>query len=176
MKILHNTINKINYHKFNVHLYIIIGVVVFILPTVLLFWAASKQLEFIIFPLLLLILFGYFYFRICKAFIHIIIGKPMIEFTAEKYIDNLNGVSIYWTDINRVSLQDGKAPFVVFDLKDNKRFYSDINLFKKLFYKFERNDPNSFQTNIRYAKGKNADVFIEILNKFKKFHNKNVTS
>lgn len=91
----------------------------------------------------------------------------MIEFTNEKCIDNLNGFSIYWTDINRISLQNGKAPFVVFDLKNNEWFYNDINLFKKLFYKFERNDLNSIQTNIRYANGKNSDIFIEIENRFK---------
>ncbi|MBF4518401.1 hypothetical protein IRZ71_18755 [Flavobacterium sp. ANB] len=92
----------------------------------------------------------------------------MIEFTNEKYIDNLNGFCIYWTDINRISLHNGKAPFVVFDLKDNERFYSDINLFKKLFYKFERNDMNSIQTNILYAHGRNANIFTEIQNNFKK--------
>ncbi|TPG31352.1 hypothetical protein [Flavobacterium pectinovorum] len=96
----------------------------------------------------------------------------MIELTNEKYIDNLNGFSIYWTDINRISLQDGKAPFVVFDLKDSKRFYNDINLFKKLFYKFERNDMNSIQTNIRFPHGKNADIFTEIQNNFKKSQKK----
>lgn len=160
--------NKIVYAKFNVISYFIIGIIIFILPTSLLFWVASQQqLILIIFPLLLIVLNGYFYFRICKAFIHIIIGKPMIEFTNEKCIDNLNGVSIYWTDINRISLKNGKAPFVVFDLKNNERFYNDINLFKKLFYKFERNDLNSIQTNIRYANGKNSDIFIEIENRFK---------
>lgn len=91
----------------------------------------------------------------------------MIEFTNEKYVDNLNGFSLRWSDINRVSLQNGKAPFVVFNLKDNKHLYSDMNLFKKLFYKLERNDLNSIQTNIRYAHGKNSAIFREIENIFK---------
>lgn len=161
--------NKIIYDKLNVLSYFVVGIIFFILPTGLLFWVASKQqLKLIIFPLILIVINGYFYFRICKAFIHIIIGKPMIEFTNEKYIDNLNGFSIYWTDINRITLPNGKAPFVVFDLKDNERFYRDINLFKKLFYKFERNDMNSIQTNIRYADGINSDIFKEVLDKFKK--------
>lgn len=161
--------NKIIYDKLNVLSYFVVGIIFFILPTGLLFWVASKQqLKLIIFPLILIVINGYFYFRICKAFIHIIIGKPMIEFTNEKYIDNLNGFSIYWTDIDRISLQNGKAPFVVFDLKDNERFYRDINLFKKLFYKFERNDMNSIQTNIRYAHGINSVIFTEVHDKFKK--------
>lgn len=167
MQISQNTTNTIIYDKVNVFSYFLFGIPFFVLPIVLLLWATLKNFTIIIFPLMLLIIGGYFYFRICKAFIHIIIGKPMIEFTNEKYVDNLNGFSLRWSDINRVSLQNGKAPFVVFNLKDNKHLYSDMNLFKKLFYKFERNDLNSIQTNIRYAHGKNSAIFREIENRFK---------
>jgi hypothetical protein len=160
--------HKINYNKFNVILYFIGGIIFYVSPMVLLFLNATKFLSFIP-PLILILIGGYFYFRIIKAFFHIIINKPMIEFTNEEYIDNFNGVNVKWKDIKLVSFEENKSSFVVFYLEQNSLFYNQItNPLKLLFYKFEAYSGKSFRTNIRFAKGKNFEIYYEIENAYKK--------
>jgi hypothetical protein len=160
--------SKINYNKFNVTLYFIGGILFYVSPIVLLLLNATKFLNFIS-PLILILIGGYLYFRISKAFLHIIINKPMIEFSNEEYIDNFNGVNVKWKDIKLLSFEDGKAPFVVFYLNQNSLFYNQItNPFKLLFYKFEAYSGKSFRTNIRFAEGKNSEIYKEIEKKYQK--------
>ncbi|SEO01648.1 hypothetical protein SAMN05444671_2764 [Flavobacterium sp. CF108] len=114
---------KIFYHKLNVFLYFILCLVFFILPLTLII-RKSSEIKLLVYPIILITICGYYYYRIFKAFIHIVIGKPIIEFTSEKYIDNLNGVSIKWKDVQRISLENRKAPFIIFTLKNDSQFYN----------------------------------------------------
>ncbi|MBF4465004.1 hypothetical protein [Flavobacterium sp. LC2016-12] len=140
--------HRINYNKFNVILYFTGGILFYVAPTVLLFLNATKSLSFIP-PIILILIGGYFYFRITKAFLHIIINKPMIVFTKEEYIDNFNGVNVKWKDIKLLSFEENKSPFVVFYLDQNSLFYNQItNPLILLFYKFEAYSGKSFRTNI----------------------------
>ena len=158
--------HKINYSKINVMLYFFGGILFYVSPIILLLQNVTKFLSFIL-PLMLLLIGGYFYFRITKAFLNMIVNKPMIEFTNEEFIDNLNGVKVRWKDIKLLSFEDGKAPFVIFDLNQNSLFYSQItNPLKLLFYKFEAYYGRSFRTNIRFAEGRNADIYKEIERKY----------
>jgi hypothetical protein len=160
--------NSIAYNKLNVILYFLLGIIFYFSIIVLLLLKATKLVHFI-FPLILIFIGGYFYYRIDKAVIHIIIKKPMIEFTNEEYIDHFNGVNVKWKDIKLLSFVDGKAPFVVFDLNQNSLFFNQIkNPFKRLFYKFEAFSGKSFRTNIRYAKGKNSEIYEDIEKEYKK--------
>lgn len=160
--------NKINYNKLIVTLYFTGGILFYVSPIVLLLLNATKFLNFI-FPLILILIGGYLFFRISKAFLHLIINKPMIEFTNEEYIDNFNGVNVKWKDIKLLSFEDGKAPFVVFYLNQNSLFYNQItNPFKLLFYKFEAYSGKSFRTNIRFAEGKNSEIYKEIEKEYQK--------
>jgi len=160
--------NNIAYNKLNVILYFSLGIVFYFSIIVLMLLTATKLIHFI-FPLILILIGGYFYYRISKAVLHIIVRKPMIEFTNEEYIDNFNGVKVNWKDIQLLSFENGKAPFVVFDLKQNSLFYNQItNPLKRLFYKFEAYSGKSFRTNIRFAEGKNSEIYEEI----KKVYNK----
>lgn len=158
--------NNIPYHKRNVILYFIFGMLFFVLP-ILLMIIKTTNFVFLIFPIILLILGGYFYYRICKAVFHIIINKSMIEFTSDEYIDNLNGVSLRWKNIKMISLEEGKAPFVLFSLLDKSLFYDSMkNPLKKIFYKIEIFTGKAFKTNILFAKGKNSDILNEIYKKY----------
>ncbi len=160
--------DNIAYNKLNVILYFLLGIIFYVSIIVLILLKATKLVHFI-FPLILILIGGYFYFRIIKAILHIIIKKPMIEFTKEEYIDHFNGVNVKWKDIKLLSFEDGKAPFVVFYLNQNSLFFNQItNPFKRLFYKFEAFSGKSFQTNIRFAKGKNSEIFKEIEKEYKK--------
>ncbi|MGL2966110.1 hypothetical protein [Flavobacterium sp. XGLA_31] len=160
--------NNIAYHKLNVILYFLLGIVFYFSIIVLMLLKATKIVHFI-FPLILIFIGGYFYYRIVKAIFHIIIKKPMIELTSEEYIDNFNGVNVKWKDIKLLLFEDGKAPFVVFYLSQNSLFYNQIkNPFKRLFYKLEAFSGKSLQTNIRFAKGKNSEIYKEIEREYKK--------
>ena len=160
--------NKINYNKLNVVLYFTGGVLFYVSPIILLLLNSTKVINYIP-PLLLILIGGYFYFRIAKALFHIIINKPMIEFTNEEYIDNFNCVNVKWKDIKLITFEDTKAPFVVFYLNQNSLFYNQItNPLKLLFYKFESFSGKSFRTNIRFAEGKNSEIYKEIEKEYQK--------
>ena len=161
--------HKINYNKLNVLLYFTGGILFYVLPIVLLLLNATKFLNFIP-PLILILIGGYFYFRIVKALFHIIISKPMIEFTNKEYIDNFNCVNVKWNDIKLLTFEDSKAPFVVFYLNQNSLFYNQItNPLKLLFYKFEAYSGKSFRTNIRFAEGKKPEIYKEIKKEYQKW-------
>ena len=153
---------SIFYDKFNVITYFLLGIVVFVLPVVSILTGISKNI-LLIFPIVLLLtLGGYFYFRICKAIYHIIANKPMIEFNHDGFIDNLNGVEIKWRNVTVISFEEIKSPFAVFYLKDKSLFYNQLNLLKRLFYKFEGNWNGSFRINLRFTKGKSKEIFYQI--------------
>lgn len=157
---------KISYHKLNVILYTILGLFSFVLPISALLY--FLEIKLLILPIILVIIGGYFYFRIFKSVIHIIINKPVIESNSERYIDNLNGFSIKWNEVQRISLENRKASFIVFHLKNDSEFYSKLNRFKRAFYKFEAYNTNSVSTNLTFVKGKNEDILTEI----QSFYNK----
>jgi len=160
--------NNIAYNKLNIILYFSFGILFYVLPIILLLLKATKIVH-LIFPLIIMSIGGYLYYRILKAILHIIIKKPMLEFTNEEYIDNFNNVNVKWKDIQLLSFEDGKAPFIVFDLKKNSLFYDQItNPLKRLFYRVEAYPGKSFRTNIRFAKGKKSEIYKEIKKQFKK--------
>lgn len=158
-------LQSIPYSIPNVTVYFLLTLFLIVFPAIWL-WIRMSELKQIVFPLMLLTISGYFTFRIIKAFFHMLIKRPMIELSAEEYIDNLNGIRIKWCDVKYLQFIEGKAPFVQFTLKETTTFYKRLNGYKRLFYKFENSNTNSFQTNIRFAKGNNTDIFDQIQKAF----------
>ena len=90
----------------------------------------------------------------------------MIEITEREYIDNLNGIILKWDDVESLTM---RSSFIEFYLKADNSFYKNLkNPIKRWFYRIDSRGKNTFHTNIRFAEGKNDDIYKKINMQFKK--------
>ena len=110
-------------------------------------------LVFLLFPVLVAWIILPMAFKMLK-------GVPAIQFTDRQLVDNIVGVSVDWENIEYIGISGSYKPFLSIDLKDTKKFYSNIQnpvkrVLVKIFFSMASGD---VPINLAFVAGNNESI------------------